>query len=319
MKKDPALVSFLQKASMDKGRTKFFLSFLLLSFVFWFITKFSKEYTEVMQFQLELSDLPASITPILKRNPQIEVTLKASGFQFLYYQFVDNGLSVDMKNTSFKGGTASLPLAAQFQSLQEQLLGDTQILNFFPSTLEFDYQIQASKRIPVLPPNFDMDIGYAVTAVRFSPDSIDLIGPQEVINDINGYTPKNFSNQKIRANMEQYISIAPLKEQTFFEQNRILMQVEVDRFSERSFLLPIETDNLPPDKVYKFFPNHVTVTFLAPLKQLKNISQDDFKLGVNPSDLNTINTKIQLNVLSAPENIINLRWDPKEVDYLLRQ
>jgi hypothetical protein len=97
------------------------------------------------------------------------------------------------------------------------------------------------------------------------------------------------------------------------------MQVEVDRFSERSFLLPIETDNLPPDKVYKFFPNHVTVTFLAPLKQLKNISQDDFKLGVNPSDLNTINAKIQLNVLSAPENIINLRWDPKEVDYLLRQ
>ena len=86
MKKDSALVSFLQKASMDKGRTKFFLSFLLLSFVFWFITKFSKEYTEVMQFQLELSDLPASITPILKRNPQIEVTLKASGFQFLYYQ-----------------------------------------------------------------------------------------------------------------------------------------------------------------------------------------------------------------------------------------
>ena len=319
MKKDPALVSFLQKASMDKGRTKFFLSFLLLSFVFWFITKFSKEYTEVMQFQLELSDLPASITPILKRNPQIEVTLKASGFQFLYYQFVNNGLSVDMKNTSFEGGTASLPLAAQFQSLQEQLLGDTQILNFFPSTLEFDYQIQASKRIPVLPPNFDMDIGYAVTAVRFSPDSIDLIGPQEVINDINGYTPKNFSNQKIRANMEQYISIAPLKEQTFFEQNRILMQVEVDRFSERSFLLPIETDNLPPDKVYKFFPNHVTVTFLAPLKQLKNISQDDFKLGVNPTDLNTTNTKILLNVLSAPENIINLKWDPKEVDYLIRQ
>ena len=97
------------------------------------------------------------------------------------------------------------------------------------------------------------------------------------------------------------------------------MKVEVDRFSERSFLLPIETENLPSNKVYKFFPNHVTVTFLAPLKQLKNIRQEDFKFGVNPNDMNIDNTKIQLEVLNAPENIINLRWEPKEVDYLLRQ
>ena len=319
MKKEPALISTLQKVSMDKGRTKFFLSFLLLSFFFWFITKFSKEYTEVMQFQLELSDLPASITPISNRELQIEVTLKASGFQFLYYQLVDSSLYVDMKNTSFEDGMATLPLAGQFQGLQEQLLGDTQILNFFPSTLEFDYQIQASKRIPVLAPDFDMTIGYAVTAVRFSPDSIDLIGPQEVIKNINAYTPNYVSSQKIRTNIEQYITVAPLTEQAIFEQNRILMKVEVDRFSERSFLLPIETENLPSDKVYKFFPNHVTVTFLAPLKQLKNIRQEDFKFGVNPNDINIDNTKIQLEVLNAPENIIKLRWEPKEVDYLLRQ
>jgi hypothetical protein len=63
----------------------------------------------------------------------------------------------------------------------------------------------------------------------------------------------------------------------------------------------------------------VTVTFLAPLKQLKNIREEDFKFGVNPNDINIDNTKIQLEVLNTPENIINLRWEPKEVDYLLRQ
>ena len=319
MKKDPAFISSLQKASMDKGRIKFFLSFLLLSFIFWFIAKFSKEYTEVMEFQLELSNLPASITPIIKRAPQIEVTLKASGFQFLYYQLVDSNLKVDMKSTSFEGGTATLPLTGQFQDLQEQLLGDTQILNLFPSTFEFDYQIQASKRIPVLAPKLEMAIGYTVTSVRFLPDSVDLIGPKEVIKTINAFRPSLKTSQKISASMEQYVAISPTIEQTFFEQDRVLMQVEVDRFSERSYLLPIETDNLPSDKVYKFFPNHVKLTFLAPLKQLKNIRQEDFKLGVSPSDINASNKKIQLEVLEAPDNIIKMRWEPKEVDYLLRQ
>lgn len=319
MKKEPAFISSLQKASMDKGRTKFFLSFLLLSFIFWFITKFSKEYTEVMEFQLELSDLPASITPIVKRAPQIEVTLKASGFQFLYYQLVDSSLKVDMKNTSFEGGTATLPLAGQFQDLQEQLLGDTQILNLFPATFEFDYQIQASKRIPVSAPKFEMAIGYAVTDVRFSPDSIDIIGPKEVLKTISAYRPTFIENQKIKASIEQFIAISPTNEQTAFEQNRVFMQVEVDRFSERSFLLPIETDNLPSDKVYKFFPNHVKLTFLAPLKQLKNIHQEDFKLGVSPNKISATSKKIQLEVLAAPDNIIKMRWEPKEVDYLLRQ
>ncbi len=319
MKKDPAFISSLQKASMDKGRTKFFLSFLLLSFIFWFIAKFSKEYTEVMEFQLELSDLPASIIPIINRAPQIEVTLKASGFQFLYYQLVDSNLEVDMKSASFEGGTATLPLTGQFQDLQEQLLGDTQILNLFPSTFEFDYQIQASKRIPVLAPKLEMAIGYAITSVRFSPDSIDLIGPKEVIKTINAFRPTLATKQKITTSMEQYVAISPTLEQTFFEQDRVLMQVEVDRFSERSYLLPIETDNLPSDKVYKFFPNHVTLTFSAPLKELKNIRQEDFKIGVSPSKINASNQKIRLEVLEAPDNIINMRWEPKEVDYLLRQ
>ena len=65
MKKEPPLIESLQKASMDKGRSRFFLVFLLLSFFLWFIAKFSKTYTEVIAFELLFDNTPVGLVPQL--------------------------------------------------------------------------------------------------------------------------------------------------------------------------------------------------------------------------------------------------------------
>lgn len=318
MKKDPPFIKSLQKASMDKGRTKFFLSFLLLSFVFWFFTKFSNEYTEVMVFSLKVEDIPGSISPVLTQDLQVEATLKASGFQFLYYQFIDNQLETKADIAIFEKGKATIPLAADFQQLQDQLLGETQILNLFPTTLEFDYQIQSSKRVPVNVPQLDLSLGYAVSAVRFIPDSIDIIGPLNKLEKIDYIIPTYVSNQSIRSSFEKSLPILNLADGLMTETTSVIMEVDVDRFSEKSFLLPVTKRNFPKGKVVKFFPNNIKITFLAPLGQLKNIKVTDFEIGVDFSALAS-NKKVDLQLFNAPENCRNLRWEPKSIEYLIRQ
>ena len=221
MKKEPALFTSLQKASMDKGRSKFFLFFLLFSFVLWFIAKFSKEYTEIISLEMAFENIPATIIPSIQNSPKIEFTLKATGFQFLYYQFLDNRLKINMQDANFESGRAILPIAAQFQDLQEQLLGETEIVNYFPAIIEFDYQEQSTKRIALVTPDFKMALGYAITLIQFEPDSIEVIGPKDKIKSIETIQPIYESNDPIKASFESQLNLSSNDQLITISDNRV--------------------------------------------------------------------------------------------------
>ena len=319
MKKEPALFTSLQKASMDKGRSKFFLFFLLFSFVLWFIAKFSKEYTEIISLEIVFENIPATIIPSIQNPPKVEFTLKASGFQFLYYQYLDNRLKIDVQDANFESGRASLPIAAQFQDLQEQLLGDTQIINYFPANVEFDYQEQSVKRLALVSPDFKMALGYAITSIQFEPDSLDMIGPKDKMKDIKTIQPNYESLEPIKASFESQLNVSSDDPLISLSEKTISIKVEVDRFSEAKYQLPIEMINAPSGAVFKFFPSQVSLTFSAPLNTLRNIKSDDFKIGADYNQLSEDNKSILIKVLSSPAGTTNLRLEPNEVQYLMRQ
>lgn len=319
MKKEPALFNSLQKASIDKGRSKFFLFFLLFSFVLWFIAKFSKEYTEIISLEMALENIPATIIPSIQNPPKVEFTLKASGFQFLYYQYLDNRLKINIEEANFESGRASLPIAAQFQDLQEQLLGDTQIINYFPAIIEFDYQEQSAKRLALVSPDFKMALGYAITSIQFEPDSLDIIGPKDKIKDIKTIQPNYESLDPIKASFESQLNVSSDDPLITLSEKTISIKVEVDRFSEAKYQLPIEMINAPGNAVFKFFPSQVSLTFSAPLNTLRNIKSDDFKIGADFNQLSENNKSILIKVLSSPAGTTNLRLEPKKVQYLMRQ
>ena len=319
MKKEPALFTSLQKASMDKGRSKFFLFFLLFSFVLWFIAKFSKEYTEIISLEMALENIPATIIPNIQSPPKIEFTLKASGFQFLYYQFLDNRLKINVQDANFESGRATLPIAAQFQNLQGQLLGETEIINYFPAIIEFDYQEQSAKRLALLSPDFKMALGYTITSIQFEPDSIDVIGPKDKIKAIKSIQPNYESKDLIKASFESQLNVSSNDPLITLSENTVSIKVDVDRFSEAKYQLPIEMINVPSGVVFKFFPSQVSLTFSAPLNTLRDISPEDFKIGADYNQLSENNKSVKLKVFSSPKGTTNLRIEPKEVQYLMRQ
>lgn len=319
MKKEPALFTSLQKASMDKGRSKFFLFFLLFSFVLWFIAKFSKEYTEIISLEMVLENIPATIIPSIQNPPKIEFTLKATGFQFLYYQFLDNRLKMNVQDANYESGRATLPIAAQFQDLQEQLLGETAIINYFPAIIEFDYQEQSTKRLALASPDFKLALGYAITSIQFEPDSIEVIGPKDKIKAIETLQPIYESTDPIKTSFESQLNLSSNDPLITLSDNTVSIKVEVDRFSETKYQLPIEMINVPSEAVYKFFPSQVSLTFSAPLNILRDISPEDFKIGVDYYQLLENDKSVTLRVFSSPEGTANLRIEPKQVQYLMRQ
>lgn len=319
MKKEPAFIKSLQEASINKGRSRFFVLFLFLSSFFWFIAKFSKTYTEVISFQLYFKNIPIEVIPKISSPLKLETTLKATGFQFLYYRFIDKGLQIDLGEASFEEGKLSAQLAAQFQEIQEQLFRETQILNYFPTVIELDYEQQVTKRLPVIAPPMELALGYTAIDISFQPDSIEVLGPEKELNKLEYIQAVYLSNNKIQNSFTSKVNIAQLGEDFVLETNQVKMEVNVDRFSEEAFNLPIVLKNAPLNQVFKFFPSKLTLTFSAALQDLKNITPNDFSVGVDYNSINTKDNRAILEVFVAPKGLKNMRWEPKTVEYLIRE
>lgn len=319
MKNESTWATLLQKALMDKGKIRFFLVFLLLSFVFWFFTKFSKEYTEVVVFQFDWSDLPASIIPLDRQSFEIEVTLNATGFQFLYYKYIDHYLTLSSENAVFEKGTATVPINAQLKYLQDQLFGDNSILNLFPETFFFNYQELANKRIPIVSKPLDLAIGYSQSEIRFSPDSITITGPIDLVDQYQSIEPIFTFTAKINKSISVEVALETLDNQLMVSEQNVWMEVDVKRFSEKTFKLPISWDNLPPGEVVKLFPDKIMVVFAAPLEQLRVIQSTDFELKVDYNEVLAGANKLTVSILKSPDGIKNLRLEPTTIDYLIRE
>ncbi len=319
MKEEKRIVRSLQGISLQKQKLRFFLLFLGLSFVFWFFTKFSKEYTALVPFSLVFEAIPPGV--ILNNDTvDIEATITASGFQFLYYYYWDNRLEVDLSSLAFEGGVAQLSLNAQFQSIQSQLLGSTQIINLYPADIDIRYTSQTKKRVPVrIPYRFSMAVGYGISRLDIVPDSVDLLGSLEQLRKFNHVEVVPLAEKEIASSLRQNLNLKPLPEPGVeMIPSTVEIALAVDQFSERSYKLPIEISQLPDSLAVKLFPGEVVLTFSARLSRLKEIKEEDFILAVSYDEI-AQNQPASVYLKQSPSGIKNIRIDPKTVEYLVRK
>ena len=129
----------LQDFSLEKGKSRSFLIFLVLSFIFWLISKFSNQYTEVLPLEVSFNEHPVGVVPISETTSEIQLTLTASGFQLFFYKLLRTELILDSKKGVFNDGLVTLPLELSFQEIQDQLFGSITINSIFPNTVNFEY------------------------------------------------------------------------------------------------------------------------------------------------------------------------------------
>ena len=194
MLQDKPFLNSLEKSLIHKGRVKLFITFVAISFTIWFFKKFSKVYQEEIDLKIEIVDVPQSYTITNIIDPNINFNLKATGFQFLYYYFIKNKIKISLDKANYNNGKAYLEVASEFNKLQDQFMRDTQILSFFPTTIELIYQPKFSKKVPVSHPKLKLDVGYSISKFILNPDSILVTGPKDIVEKIN-FVNLNFKNE----------------------------------------------------------------------------------------------------------------------------
>ena len=210
--------------------------------------------------------------------------------------------------------------AELLKKISTQLNVSTHLISVRPDTLDFIYTMGKAKKVPVhLNGEIQAGLQYYVSHIGFTPDSVIAYAPQEVLDTLTAAYTERLDLENVSDTLHQRVLLQKLKGVKFVPAYNDL-NVCVDMYSEKTVEVPIVGINFPADKVLRTFPSKVQVTFQVGLMHFKDISSEDFFIGITYEDiLNAKSEKLPLSLKSVPDYVNHVRISPASVDYLIEQ
>lgn len=302
-----------------KQKIKVFIIFILISFLFWGITKFSKNYSALVYFEINYTNIP-DLVVIEPGYKTIEGYVNTSGFQLMIYRLIPKTLKVDMSLADYTKSGGIIDLISQRRYLEDQINGS--FLSFENDKLLFDYSDLMSKKVKV---NINTDINYASGYYNMNnsiiePDSVEISGPESILNNLVFINTELISIDNVSDDLKMILNIEPIDSFIKIKPSKVLFHESVKRFTEQDFELQISVINVPDSIDIKLFPEKVQITASFPIDFINKVDDKDFELTFDYSL--TENGKfesIPINLTKTPKSYRNVRWDPKTISYLIKK
>ena len=302
-----------------KQKIKLFLIFIIISFLFWGITKFSKNYSALVLFDVKYENTP-DLLIVESDYMVIEGYINTSGFQLLLYRLIPKTLKVDISFADFEKSKGTIDLTSQRRSLDDQIIGN--FLSFENDQLYFNYSTLKTKKVKVnINTNFNYAPGYnSMNDSRIEPDSVTVSGPEYTLVNLNFLNTEVVEKDNISSNIKMIISIENNDSLLKIIPIKVLFEESIKRFTEQEFEIPIKVINLPDSIKIKLFPEKVNLTSSFPIEYIEKVKNEDFELVFDYEI--TDNGKFEsvpVSLIKSSEFSRNIRWVPQTISYLIKK
>lgn len=307
--------------AVDKRKLQIFLVFLLCSFLIWLISKLSENYTERTSYELVFIQVPDSLLLTKASKENISVRIQTSGFQMLSSGFKRNQINIDVSQARFRGNRYYITPAVYRRQMEQQLSGAVTLQEVDIDTLFLEMYALMARKVPV---RADVEVALAQNymmkgAVQVRPDSIIIRGPENEVKSIEEVTTERVELMDLEKDFsrEVALNLPEMGTSISMEAEKVLIQGEVFRFSEKLLEIPVQVLNRPEDMEIKIFPNTISVLCRAELEQLKTLEPTQFALEVDFNDVKEGVKYLPVTLSQKPEGVQSVQVMVEEVEYLL--
>ena len=302
---------------------KTFISFLVASFLIWFLITFSKEYTTVITYAVNYKNIPQN--KLLQETPinNIDITVKASGFKILRSKFKNKKIQLEASKLKRKGPSKFYFLTkSQVTKIQKQLLFGVELKEILQDTIYLNLAILTSKRVAIKP-NLEINyhVGYdLLNEIKISPDSIVISGPEAQVKKIDYLELSELKLNDVKSNFLEEVSVLKLNNNFKYSAQKITISGNVDKFTEGKLQIPFTTKNLPKNINLTTLSEKVEVIFVVALSNFSKISEASFKVECDYliSEKNNLGYLIP-KVILEPVFIKSVKIIPKKIDFLIQK
>ncbi len=302
-----------------------FMLFLFFSTAFWAVITMDETLESTVDIRVEVVDVPEDITITESCVGELTAIVRDRGTAFFHYwRYRPEPVQIPFKR--FQKGTmnghVTLNTAELTKMAQNKLLSSSKIQRLTPDSLELFYGHGSQKQVPVrVVGSVEVSSDYYLLGVSPQPASIAVQGPAAILDTLQAvYTAPVVLKGLIKNTVVQ-ASLLPIRGVQYIPQE-VKVEASVDVYMENSITVPILITNFPADKALRIFPApEVKVTYTVGYANSKEINADSFVILVTYEQILQYQrqglSKIPLQLRSAPQNVFNVRLEPREVDYLI--
>ncbi len=304
-------------------RLNVFGLFVLISFLILVVTKLSETYVETIPFDITYKNLPETNVITLDSTPKLNVTVSTHGFNLLSYLFFNKNYELDFENSTYIKDKTYLWLANKgTYNLQEQLGNAVKIISIKPDTLRLPFGTMSVKKVPIaLEANIDFVPGYdSIEGVRLIPDSVKVIGAEEELLNIDYVKTKPLRLEQIKTHVDKTIGLdfESDSKRLKLSENKTVVQVDVEKFTEGNYEIPVTIVNLPKDLDINFFPKHIKVSYYLSLKDYKDVKPTDFTIECDYDEVRTSDKSFfKPRLIVHSKKIKSSKMKQNKVEYII--
>ncbi len=299
-----------------------FCFFVFVAFCFWLLQTMNDIYQADFKIPVRLKNVPKEIVMTSELPKEIRVHVEDRGTVLLNYMLGRTffPVSFDFQDYKDNGFHVSIPVSEVTKKVSAQLASTTKLLSVRPNALEFIYTEGKAKKVPVAAKGRMMaGHQYYISDIQLSPDSVMVYAPDSVLDFITTAYTQPLDLENITDTVSEHVHLQVVKGAKFMPASADV-KIYVDMYSEKTVEVPVTGLNFPAGKILRTFPSRVQVTFQVGLKHFKQITGEDFFIGVSYEDvMNVKDNKIHLTLRRIPDFVSHVRIVPEEVDYLIEQ
>ncbi len=288
----------------------------------WFINNLSESYVNYATFDLEYINAPDSLLLADISKANVNVKLKAVGFQFLGFNLKNKKILIDLSTVEKEGSNFYIPHTVFRKQIESQLPGSMSLLEMDKDTLSFNFYSTETKKVKVKPRlRINLAQNYLLDGdLKIEPDSITITGPKNEIDSINDVSTLKQNLTDLTSDFSRTVEVykSPELENTVFSTGTVLVSGAVARFSEKILEIPIKVINEPKGMQVKIFPDKVSVVCKAKIDELKQLQSSDFQVTADYGTVENGNLKmLELVLAKKPKSIHSAHLNEKKVEFIL--
>ncbi len=309
------------KARFKKTDFNSFLFFLFFAIVIWIFVQFSKQYSEVIEIPVEYVNVPPDKL-LLNNSESLQLRVEENGFTVAWFSLFAPTITIDLAQAQVDGGNLVYDLIENRAQLQSQLELDMDDNQFLKEVLTVNFEQKQEKRLPVIfRSNIEYAAGYsAVSDLQFTPDSIMVSGPDNVLDTLSRLLTEPLTLSKVKNDREGavYLDTTALPNVTFYK-NKVEYSLDVEKFTEGKVQVPIEIMNVPRGLNVVIFPKEVVLFYQVNLKEFNKVTASDFRVVVDFNEVRGEQDFLIPQVIKKPDFTSNLRLNEKRIQFIIKK
>ncbi|MCF8226652.1 MAG: hypothetical protein K9J30_12310 [Bacteroidales bacterium] len=308
-----------------KRKLLVFSFFLAISIVIWLLNALSKNYSTEIKYPITYSRFPARKILVNELPNHLNLTVNAHGYALLSYKLINRPVPINFAVSSYtmnmlNRDTTRFYLLTNYarEEVGRQLPSELQLMEIAPDSLIFQFANLTKKTVKVEP-----DLDYSIKkdfiikrSVQIKPESVLVSGPDIFLDTLTAIGTKKLNLGELEKNYAGVLKLIDYPKLKYTTSD-IECEIEIEKLTEIQLQVPVHIANLPDSIRMQTFPHFIRVSGKIGLSNYERIVPEAFWIEVDYNEVLEKKSRLQVEIKSAPEELISISYYPQSVEYLL--